>query len=99
MSKPAALDKYSTVEIRIIDGLRCGLGINRYTLARHQLIRPAPARPWTARQVSRLSNLEETAQPIEAIANKTVVAIRKRLKPRCPASQIDTGTPMNSEQL
>src|ERR1700723_256196 len=87
-SKPAALDRYNRVDIRISDGLRWGFGISRYTLARHQLSRPAPARPWIARQVSRLSRVEESAQPMEASANKTVVANRKRLYPTCPAIQI-----------
>jgi hypothetical protein len=85
--------------MRIREGLRCGFGIKRYTLARHQFNRPAPASPWIARQVRRVRKLEDIAHPTEAMANKTVVAMRKRLYPTWPASQIDTGTPMKSEQL
>ena len=65
--------------MRISDGLRWGFGIRRYTLARHQFTKPAPASPWIARQVSRVLRVEDIAHPMEAMANRMVVAIRKRL--------------------
>jgi hypothetical protein len=50
-------------------------------LDRHQISKPAPAAPCTARHRSMIFSEGETEQPIDATANSVIVESKNRLYP------------------
>jgi hypothetical protein len=60
-------------EMRPMDWLRCGKGIAMYTLARHHMVSPAPAKPWMARQNSCVVKSGASAQATDVAAKRAAL--------------------------